>query len=290
MVPRKKGAPVKLRQALGFTLIELLVVVAIIAILAALLFPVFAHAREAARQAQCSSNLKQIGVATDLYVEDNDGTYWFGEYGYDGNGYVGDNNLTSGYSYLMPYMKNRNQGAWLCPSDPIVGTPEQHTTVFGLKEYYTSYWENPFFFGIAAVGYHVKSCPDWIPRPASSVQKPDSTIMYTEGFITTQDFINSPEDILSKMNEVRKGNYECDGCDPLLFTGTRHNNHSNYLFADGHVKALSLRQTLTPELHWDKVTNWCPSCNTGNCSNAHPVWTQTDIDKFIKRLDKLHYP
>ena len=57
----------------GFTLIELLVVIAIIAILAAILFPVFAQAREAARGAQCKSNLKQMGAALAMYRDDYDG-------------------------------------------------------------------------------------------------------------------------------------------------------------------------------------------------------------------------
>src|ERR1700752_5232231 len=61
-----------MKQRYGFTLIELLVVVAIIAILAAILFPVFAQAREKARQATCVSNLKQIGTATMMYAQDYD--------------------------------------------------------------------------------------------------------------------------------------------------------------------------------------------------------------------------
>lgn len=64
MIRGRKGA---------FTLIELLVVIAIIAILAAILFPVFAQAREAARKATCISNLQQIGLAQQMYLQDYDG-------------------------------------------------------------------------------------------------------------------------------------------------------------------------------------------------------------------------
>jgi len=63
------------RRQTGFTLIELLVVIAIIAILAAILFPVFAKARESARKASCLSNLKQLGMATMMYADDHDETY-----------------------------------------------------------------------------------------------------------------------------------------------------------------------------------------------------------------------
>ena len=62
-------------RAGGFTLIELLIVIAIIAILAAILFPVFAQAREKARQTSCVSNLRQLGMAMMMYVQDNDDTY-----------------------------------------------------------------------------------------------------------------------------------------------------------------------------------------------------------------------
>jgi len=64
-------------KRVGFTLIELLVVIAIIAILAAILFPVFSQAREKARQTQCLNNMKNIGMATQQYVQDYDERFGF---------------------------------------------------------------------------------------------------------------------------------------------------------------------------------------------------------------------
>ena len=65
----------------GFTLIELLVVIAIIAILAAILFPVFAKAREKARAASCLSNMKQLAIGISMYVQDYDERYMYNSFG-----------------------------------------------------------------------------------------------------------------------------------------------------------------------------------------------------------------
>jgi len=105
----------------GFTLIELLVVIAIIAILAAILFPVFAQAREKARQAACLSNMKQMGNAITMYTQDYDELMpaW------NGNLIQGDPNWDQPQNYwdalMIPYVKNGNPsgkdygGVWHCP-------------------------------------------------------------------------------------------------------------------------------------------------------------------------------
>src|SRR2546430_13715275 len=105
----------------AFTLIELLVVIAIIAILAAILFPVFAQARDSARQTTCLNNCKQLGIALQMYAQDYDEGLpsWpfskllsspiFKEWGY-----------STWVPALMPYVKNT--GVFACPNGPTTGT------------------------------------------------------------------------------------------------------------------------------------------------------------------------
>jgi len=113
----------------GFTLIELLVVIAIIAILAAILFPVFAQAREKARQTSCASNLKQIGLAFKMYIQDYDERYPYNRtHGDKGDntsagrkGAIGEDSAWGGWisNSLIPYTKN--QAIYMCPSLNVNG-------------------------------------------------------------------------------------------------------------------------------------------------------------------------
>src|SRR5579864_7178826 len=92
------------RAARGFTLIELLVVIAIIAILAAILFPVFAQAREKARAISCLSNMKQTGLGLMMYIQDYDETFPLAAY-WDYGNFSTDFYLWSSQRCLQPYIK-----------------------------------------------------------------------------------------------------------------------------------------------------------------------------------------
>jgi prepilin-type N-terminal cleavage/methylation domain-containing protein len=139
----------------AFTLIELLVVIAIIAILAAILFPVFAQAREKARQTACTSNMKQVSSAAIMYAQDYDEVLPF--QGNPANLRADIGNYTSSpfavwINGLQPYVKNA--GVWVCPSSV------KHPTVPPVAPNDTNYWINGHASGKALAA---------IPLPADSI-------------------------------------------------------------------------------------------------------------------------
>jgi len=158
----------------AFTLIELLVVIAIIAILAAILFPVFAQARESARLTSCLSNMKQIGLAWNMYAQDFDETYPLSRMIYglvpDGpdNGSLHcdcDQNCDKNHTWkalTMPYVKSYD--VYKCPSNPN-NTLNGEEADKGFKR---SYGTN----GVVMWG--------WRPYKEAQVNRPSTTVMVLE--------------------------------------------------------------------------------------------------------------
>lgn len=208
----------------GFTLIELLVVIAIIAILAAILFPVFARAREKARQTMCLSNAKQLGLAWLMYAQDYDEmacpSYYYSadfrfEYAWDFildwgtivNGYPAHE-----YGFLGPYTKNGQINT--CPSF--------HGTDWGRP--YTGYAYNASYIGgdifgglqIAGLG---------------AISKPAETALIAEGGFgdppQAQNYLRAPND---PTNLYQAG-----------MVDFRHNGTANVVYCDGHAKACTTK-------------------------------------------------
>jgi prepilin-type N-terminal cleavage/methylation domain-containing protein/prepilin-type processing-associated H-X9-DG protein len=203
----------------GFTLIELLVVIAIIAILAAILFPVFARAREKARQASCMSNEKQIGLGFAMYAQDYDEKLtccWIGDPWNNaavGNYYWGD--------ALQPYIKNTQ--LLTCPSRAVL---------MGSRQLPLSYGINCGFMQFVAIGQ--------IARPAEKIIVGD---MWGAG--------GDPR--VSPGNGWDAGRAAGNGCSAPI---TTHNDGGNFLFCDGHVKWMKSEIVYGPNGTQGTKLNW----------------------------------
>jgi prepilin-type N-terminal cleavage/methylation domain-containing protein/prepilin-type processing-associated H-X9-DG protein len=262
-----------MRSRRGFTLIELLVVIAIIAILAAILFPVFAQAREQARTSSCLSNSKQIGTGFMMYAQDYDEEFPMGTYpgprnwevnvdstGLDCNlvsgttqgGWQGFNPGDGGPNYtgcsygpefyrtlmsvqLFPYTKNKN--IWYCPSDKRY-RPTQQFISQGRMSY--------FWF------------PNWIYNGCCGID-----VRYPQGFINLNNDppsmrVDRPAD---RIYLAEFGMFGWDGadatndaCQPWTArqTNTNHPRGYNAIFFDGHAKLIPYgkKWTTIPASGW----------------------------------------
>lgn len=214
------------RRRDAFTPIELLVVIAIIAILAAILFPVFARAREQARKASCQSNLKQIGLAVQMYTQDYDETYPLANMAYTGGAW---------YQILLPYIKNSQ--IFVCPTAGeikysggygwnICGTHYAGTGGTGIGD---GFGWNPSNFN-TPTGSYLK---------LSSIEEPAETIMIgdpnSDGYTANGYYLypNSYNRI-----PVLHGGQVGPFNESAEVAVTDHNGGGNYVYADGHVKYL----------------------------------------------------
>jgi prepilin-type N-terminal cleavage/methylation domain-containing protein/prepilin-type processing-associated H-X9-DG protein len=241
------------RQA--FTLIELLVVIAIIAILAAILFPVFAQARERARMIACLSDARQIGTSLRMYAQDYDETYMPLRQGYDPTtGLAHADGLSEGFMWrnaLQPYIKNK--GIMACPSnrsstagrgktgrlpasngsnwnDQAQGyavEPDRQMPQGYAMNGFASSWVPAMDNGAAGWG------ADLSPLSDAALAKPADTIAICE--TEWRDADVNPEWLL-------QGTGQCN--DKAVMT--HFQNKANFVYWDGHAASRSWLQTLFP--------------------------------------------
>lgn len=231
------------RRKNAFTLIELLVVIAIIAILAAILFPVFAKAREKARQSSCSSNMKQLGLSLMQYVQDYDEMY-------PTRG--GNNDATTSPSWrqrIQSYTKSTE--IFRCPSNTSNSTQADaagNTWGADYPRINRSYGMNDRF--------SVQS--------QAAIDAPASKILVAE--LRNQNWTDYAS---NWWNGAMPGNWGNS------FAG--HSGVANYLFGDGHVKSMKPSRTATPFNMWGGMASGggytSPACTSTsvNCDTPEPA-------------------
>ena len=239
----------------GFTLIELLVVIAIIAILAAILFPVFAQAREAARKASCVSNLRQMGTAAVMYAQDYDEIY-------PGLWQWSPGAIYAHSPYLYPPGWTPEQSLQQCQTCPYVKNGE----IFGCPSRKNRYGGLLLSYGYA---YPTMS-GTWVPIPGSAYSFPQGpalseftypadTVMITDSGIwpgTAECNASTLEGIYSLCGSRDGYSY------PYVYKPTInqwsaplpiHQGRTNVAFVDGHVKSMKIEALISPADQFERA-------------------------------------
>jgi len=245
--------PGERRPGGAFTLIELLVVIAIISILAAMLFPVFARAREKGRQASCVSNMKQIGIAVAQYVQDNDETLPTREFD------AGSGRQYSWKVQIFPYVKSK--GVFQCPSNdetsqkelngPIDAIPGSYGCNAGASAGIRASSGGYPFDGNAqspmpAVYTDGTGRPLARPVPLGDIPRPAELILVAEAGRQGAVFTDYP--------------FGCGAFPGCYFAG--HSGRMNVLYADTHVRSMNPTQTGRPVNQWAIQRDPTPASDT----------------------------
>jgi prepilin-type N-terminal cleavage/methylation domain-containing protein/prepilin-type processing-associated H-X9-DG protein len=223
----------------GFTLIELLVVIAIIAILAAILFPVFARARENARRASCQSNLKQIGLGFAQYTQDYDEKYPLAVSGWRNPPPLQNVPGTPGMEfYSSDGLNTGKYASWMDGIHPYVKSIQLYVCPSGrpLAPDFGSYG---YSYSIAQIAVNPIA-----PLSLSAVKRPAETVLSCDMNYSSNTYNAEHSYYLAYGKAGVNAPYD------QIFV--RHFDGANFLFADGHVKwHIGGSPTMTSVRSWD---------------------------------------
>ncbi len=252
-----------MRRRSGFTLIELLVVIAIIAILAAILFPVFAQAREKARSASCLSNTKQLGLATMQYIQDFDECYPISIYSPDLTT-ASPAHVVSVMDEIYPYMKSIQ--ILQCPSAPqqynYVTQVENACSAAGIScipVATSNFTYGSFIFNITVIADG--------PGPGTRSNGLPNPNQFTGNYrpIQTDATVNFPAD--TPLWE--DGAFDSQLNTPIF---ARHNNTANVAYVDGHSKAFHEQYNTNPQVYDSSIAmyddQWYIVAGPFRCPNS----------------------
>jgi prepilin-type N-terminal cleavage/methylation domain-containing protein/prepilin-type processing-associated H-X9-DG protein len=228
----------------AFTLIELLVVIAIIAVLAAILFPIFAQAREKTRATSCLSNGRQVGLALMQYLQDYDETYPQ-EHPFTSNPTVDDNNAQleevdygSPFDKILPYVASHDSSKtqlYLCPSDPDPHGTSLLDTSGNCKA------ANPPEAPPGPLSSYLLNAYYLFGATLAQVTTPAQSIYIAE---RRDDFCDVHYHPWLGETELPTGSG--DTANPVAIAATRHTGGSNYVYADGHARWQRFENTRRP--------------------------------------------
>ena len=259
----------------AFSLIELLFIIAIISLLAALLFPVFARARENARATVCLSDTKQIGMAFALYQQDYDDVFPMDRFPDEAHPLEGCAN-SPGVPYplsgleetqinwrrvVFPYIKN-NQ-VYACPSNRYANYSPNSTIVPGdqTNHYYPKSEYLPLSYALNGAFFHEAVPPCWYgetlarPRFLAEIENTSTLMLLNESRLPYPDL----------------GSWALSWSGPEPGSGAfqQHNGLCHFLFVDQHVKSIPLARTCTDKLWSDRFPDQSEGCDSLTLSEEY---------------------